>query len=398
MIAFAYSHLIGGGAETLIMRLARNFRKHNHDSKVFCLFASASVKRQYSNNYIEIVELKNWESEEIFKTLSDQDYIFTFSLMDFFMCQSYVKRKKINSKVILYLLHPKVLKLERFSKFKYFQGIFKHLLRKNIYQYIDNGNIIFMDEMCIEWTENFYEKEIEEKQKKIFRLPLEDNILCEEENRTPVRSRNEEFQILTISRSDFPFKGYVKGVIHDVIVLSKKYEKLKLKIISFGPDINKLERWVYEAGINDHVDIELLGEVNYDELNQHYYEADLFIGMGTSLLDAAKYGVISLNALMHTYDFKSTGFFHEFPYLLGAEESNCVNGQGLIEKALLFSDEEYIRYSRESRKLFKENYSIDFFIERFLKQPIATPNCFISPLITIGIKYFQKRRRNIKNP
>ena len=393
MVRFLYSKIIAGGAETLILRLGRHLMKYE-EVQIFCMDISKNMEYQYNQNNIKIKKIDEWNPKRILLNGEPKDVVFTFSLRDFLMCESYVKEKNMKCQVLLYILHPKILRLERLNALKYLKKVTKKYIEKMIFQYIENGNIIFMDEMCIEWTEQFYNRKIKNMKDILFRLPIEDIEWDEEQFQKKIKKTTEDYQILTIARADFPFKAYIKGLIEDFTTLQKKYDSISLKIISYGADIDELKKWIKIAEFAGAKNIELVGETEYDMLEKYYKGTNLYVGMGTTLLDAAKYGVLSMNTLMNTYTLKSTGFFHDYPNLLGAEKDNCRKGLEIMEEAISMSNVEYEKYSRKTRELFKQYYSIEHFINRLLKYSLKTNKCFIPMIYREAIKYLQKIESN----
>lgn len=390
---FIYANIASGGAQTLIMRVGGRLKQKGVDARVVCRDVSDKMREQFVENHIAINKINMWTAENLLADVKEEDTVFTFFLRDFLMCESYVAEKKIGCKVLLYILHPSLLRLEGLKKLKSGRVFVRNYIGKFIYQYIDNGNIIFMDEMCMEWTEQFYHKEIDNPKEKIFRIPMDDIDWKAEKFDLKLEKRKEGCRILTIARADFPFKGYIKGLIEDFSVLQKKYKNLSLKIISYGPGIDALKSWIMTAEQNGAKNIELIGETRYDLLEEYYWQAHLYVGMGTTLLDAAKYGVVSVNALLDTYQLESTGFFHEFPYLAAAEKKNSSPALNLLETAIMLPREEYEKWSEMTRELFQQYYSMDIFMDRILRHQVKKEKHFIPLAVRAGIKLFGLKRR-----
>lgn len=367
MLIFLYKCIVSGGAETLMMRLGRNIEKEGLAVKIFCTQISDQMKKQYEKYMIQIEVMNKWMLDSVVQNLCEGDIVFTFFLRDFMMCKSYAQEKNKHNQIYLYMIQAKALHMERLSKLGIGKYFIRNRLRNTIYRSIDGGEIIFMDEMCVKWVEKFYHKKIKNPKEKIYRLPMEDIPWDECRFLKTMYSRKDNFQILTIARAHFPFKAYMKGLIENFTILKKEYGQIKLMIVSYGADIGEVKKWINEAYKNGASDIELIGEMRYDQLEDFYEKANLYVGMGTTLLDAAKYGVISLNALMYSYELKTTGFFHEFPYLLEAEE-DCQEALEKIREVICYTDNEYEKYARDSRRLAQKNYSIEIFLKRILSQ------------------------------
>lgn len=392
MFLFFYETIVSGGAETLILRLGRSLRERNIKVRVICRSISEKMKEQYEENGIQIIHTELWNPECLMRRISSDDKIFTFSLLEFLMCESYRQEEKKCCQVFLYLLNPKVLRLERLEKFQMGRKLTCRFFSGFIYRYIQNGNVLFMDEMCLSWTEKFYHRKVENPKEKIYRLPMEDALWKEEIFQKTMERRKEEFQILTIARADFPFKAYIKGLIEDFTLLQKEYPHIRLKVVSYGDGITKVEQWIEKAHSQGAYGIELVGETDYDALEQYYRETNLYVGMGTTLLDGAKCGVISLNTLMHSYAIKTTGFFHEYPFLMGAEKEYCQEALEKIRQAVCYSDEIYERYARDSRKLFQEHYSMDSFLNRILSGKYVNVKRGVPFAVRKAVKWAVRRR------
>ncbi|XBG81314.1 hypothetical protein V4S33_11035 [Enterococcus cecorum] len=61
--------------------------------------------------------------------------------------------------------------------------------------------------------------------------------------------------------------------------------KVKLTIISYGPKFDQIKEWINKEHSST-LEILLYGEKTYDELNRFYENTDLYIGMGTTVLEA----------------------------------------------------------------------------------------------------------------
>lgn len=384
MIIFLYRNLSVGGAETLIMRIAKKFKLNGFDTAVVCEAISEVMQKSLEENDIKIEKISGWDFKNILFAMKEEDMVFTFNLKDFCFCENFLKKGKRYCQVILYCVHSEVLKLRRFSIGK---NLVKKFMKPILYKYIENGNIIFMNESVITETEQFYGKEINIKEN-LYRLSIED--IDWNEEYIQKRSCEKTFQILTIARADFPFKGYIKGLIDSFVKLCEKYSNIRLTIISYGSDIQKLQSWLEQVGEKNRKRIVLIGETPYEMLERYYENCDLYVGMGTTILDAAKRGIISINALPYTYDLKTTGFFYDDPYSLGAGIEIPYDAAKLIEKTILFSEDEYNNYRRKTRKVFEKIYLDESFTTRIQERDIKEKKCFIPWSLRVILKLYNR--------
>lgn len=113
--------------------------------------------------------------------------------------------------------------------------------------------------------------------------------------------------ILTVARL-VDMKGYVEGLIG---CLADIYQgtgiPCRLIIVGDGPLREKLERTAAKSCIASR--IEFVGAVPYEVLNEFYRRADIYVGMGTTLLEAASAGIPAVIATAHTSEFTTTGLF-----------------------------------------------------------------------------------------
>ena len=132
-----------------------------------------------------------------------------------------------------------------------------------------------------------------------------------------------------------------------------------LEIVSVGKDQEKLEKKVEECGDGIRDRIKLYGKLNYKELEMLYKRSKVFVGMGTALLDAARYGTISVPVAAYTYDAESKGFFHDDCRRIVVKEGSLEDFKCCIEWVGRLSREEYAFYYDKNIELIRDNYRVD---------------------------------------
>lgn len=364
-----------GGIESMILRMAQYAFK-NH---IKFLFATNDIDSLNETEYYDELKRNNAmiiEHEKIIKTSvsslknhkkyiikkNQRVFILVFDYYEYFIAQK-IKEKNNNIEIFLYIVHPflhtckdiKVPKKNKFAKLTCYK-LYKQLLLK-LYK---NGSLLFMDEDCIKYNEKHFNVKLPKSYSNIIRLPIK----IEKEEKRKLKSS--EFNILSIARHVFPFKGYLIGLLKDFVLLKRKYPKLSLTIIGDGKDKEELVCLLddYEDYIKK--DIHLIGSIPYFNLKRYFEKANIYIGMGTTLLDAAKYSVPSITVYSYTYEFFAVDYFHENPHILGGFQENEENygtvkkqGKDLLEKVVQMSSSEYQNLCKKSYAAVNKNYNID---------------------------------------
>lgn len=261
-----------------------------------------------------------------------------------------------NARLLLYILHPE---MSRCSETKLFNLGYRHLLVKKI---MGNG-LLFMDEQTLCSFENYYGYKVN-AETAILRLGQDIPGTFEFRERD-----RDSFHILSVSRMDFPFKGYVLGLIDSCRELKERYPGLKLTLIGDGPGYDRVLSKVKELELEQ--DINLLKTVPYEELEQYITGSDLCVGMGTSLLDAGKRGKIGIIATANQYMPFSCGFLFDNPdqvaVFAGEKGWNRYRFAELVAKVMDCGDDVFRDWCRKSYEVVKEKYDICNIMEKLVE-------------------------------
>ncbi len=356
-----------GGAETLFLRIGRAYAKRGETVTFVCRDMAAPFEEEVKDAGIGIEKIYYSELKDTVQKFHAGDSVLTSKYVAFCEIEYWRKRFKVDCRVILYILGKEELDPDSrlnssFKDRKVLYPLRKKVYRNTSYRYARNGNIIFMDEETLKCTEKALDYRISGYTGKPFRVPVEFNDPLITDS---VKKREQgTFRLLSITRADFPFKGYLKGLTETYSELNKKYNGLILTVISSGPHYDELETWVNEAK-RDGADIRLIHGAKNSELPGYYRNCDLYVGMGTTLIEAAMQKAPSVVVEKYTYDFQSDHFFNERPEDVGAYTEDLRDGAEYIEKAINMSDEEYDYLAEDSYRKAKEIYSMETFIKRF---------------------------------
>lgn len=200
--------------------------------------------------------------------------------------------------------------------------------------------------------------------------------------------------ILTVARLH-PMKEYVFGLIDALAVLATERHRpgLSLTIIGDGPLLEQLKELTRQRGVQGLV--VFTGEVPPDLLDSYYNQADVFVGMGTTILEASGRGVPSIVAIGHSRKFETHGFFCDTPgYTLGEAASGICPRDGVVFLRQLI-DSEQIREEvshacrRKAVELFSGEISMRLLMEKLRSSKAAVTDV---PLPTRPIRYGRLRR------
>lgn len=193
---------------------------------------------------------------------------------------------------------------------------------------------------------------------------------CKKVLRFPKSNNTKKFTVVTVGRL-IEYKTYNEHLINVLNKITKNNDhNIVLSIYGTGNYIHKLKALAKDANF----EVEFHGNVNYSNLHKVFESADCFVGCGTTLVEAASYGlpcIIGIEGIKQpeTYGFFSstTGYsFHE-PGL----NYSLVSIESCLEKLLNHTPEECRLLSLEHVKRaadFSLDVSYEKMIENFERQ------------------------------
>ncbi len=259
--------------------------------------------------------------------------------------------------LINYMLHVEAFlcqKVERketsLQNYLFYQMVYKY------YRHILGKSTVFiMDSICRKAFENFYQTKIDDNAV----LPLGINI---GEYKKNDHKRSEKFVILTICRYEFPYKGYLLGLIQQFGELCDRYDNLELQIIGWGEGEKRVCHEILQLRDDKQERIKLIGRVDYELLEDYLKEADVYVGMGTTLLDAGKMGIPAIAVDFFTEQSVSDQLLCDNAEVVA--RTHRVMTSELLEQVINYSDEEYEKCCYKTYLTVKERYSLDGVMER----------------------------------
>lgn len=374
-----------GGSVTLIERLCTYLKQINEqvavytnsilNSEIVTKLDNLNIKiRCFNTNYINDLR-KNLEKD----SKNSKVIVLNFLFNNYVNVEIVKAKTNISISNILYCIHPRTFfKASRIPYVipRYFiQSYYKNLINRVI---ID-GQVIFMDQDCIDETKNFYKDSLSATAT-IQALPMICKDLDEDTINSKIYCSYQKRNIITACRAEFPFKGYVFGLIEIYEILYKKYKNLTLSIVCDGAkeNVDKVRSKVFSLDTETRNTIKLYSWMNYQDLKELIKKSYLFVGMGTGVLDSALLYVPSIAVKYDTYDCLSDCAFYENPTSLTSNTECKSNAIKVIDKILALDKDEYSNISRLSFKRAKENYDISTFVK--LLKSKKNYNCELSTI------------------
>lgn len=346
-----------GGTETLILRLLEYYK--NNDHRVILLTVTPIHKSILEDT--NRVEFEHYIYNEINSDFfndnaklsfekTEQPLVITQFLPEFLKCFTILRRSKygVNFKHILYIVHP-------YSTF-FGPKALTFLAKVMIKILLNRKALVFMDEISVETCIEHYGLK-RSLNFKIFRLPILIN-----EN-TDIIKRNKVFNVLAIARFEFPFKGYVLGLINSFAQLSLKYPSSSLTIIGHGKGKIEVDNLLGSLEQTIASKIFVLGEVPYHKINDYVSGCDVYVGMGTTVLDAANNNKITITAVAYQMKNLAVGFFHENYETVGeilVPDVKYPTFDELLETVLTAPDDEFEKMAKKSKEMLRAHYNINF--------------------------------------
>lgn len=367
MIVFYYDTFSVGGAETLIARMAKWFFSKKEKVYILSRFQNGDdkwIKQLLRESCTEFAVNSKFNSISILKYInekneSNDDVI--FFMMSAFPCKEflymlYLSRKM--QKIKFVNLAITTIKEEQ-NCISWCYSIINKMFAPFLQYLIDNNVFIGMvDYQSIEACYN-----VKFKKDVCFFLPMNGADYLQ-----PIQfDENGLFRVLTVARAEFPFKGYMLGLIKCFCDLAKKNRNIALTIVSYGRDVEKL---IKEISMNDKDlkdRIVLKGPIDYNEIENEIKKASVYVGMGTTLLDAAKFGKPCIAVNTYTYNVNNTFLWSNDPSALCADNIKGVSAEKIISLLYNMSQVDYGNVCLDTYEKFNNLYKIDTVMTRIEK-------------------------------
>ncbi len=355
-----YSQLKTGGVETLIIRMANWLVNNGYTVKILL-----SKKAELDGLLDPRVKIKyfGWKyflfnDPFISKLLTKMDFfkgiyvLYSFESNTCWMSTLIHKNLDPKPKFITGVYQPN----EYYSSERKKKVFFPTEISKMIKQVIPKDAVLFMNEANKISVEKNLDLQFKDN---YFPLPIELPRYLVVNDRQP-----KKYKIVSIGRLTY-FKTYNFTLLNTIKKLKQEYP-ITYEIYGYGPLENKIIEKIEELDLQENVFFK--GKLNYKDLRNVFEDAYLFIGMGTSLIEASAYGVPSIIAIFNNYDTTCYGFFYnQNNYNVGEVVSGLeeVSFSEIIKQAIDWDEDEYQTACKKSVQRAKI-FDIDKIMHQFL--------------------------------
>lgn len=357
------------GVAAYYIRMFEWAKNHNYkcvlllreDCKIASIWTEKIKELDISVEYFKLFSLELSQSAYHWSA-NDEKFFITADIH----CYLRLKRMEYNgvftcSKILWYVFHPQTTRI-------YENKILNFPYKKWCLSQLENG-VIFMDLECALDCKKYYKTTFDLP---VIRLgesiPKKDDFVI----RSRMKERKKIFTILTITRFKFPAKGYLLGLIDTFGKLSSKYPDIQLKIIGDGKGKKQVLEKIASLSLDIQQKIEYIGNVPYDNLKEYFKISHIFVGMGTTLLDAAGYALPGIVATAYQTGDLSVGRFSENYDNLGGNiylsNRRCSCFYKEIEKILNMDDEQYYKAEEEAYSTVDKYYNLEVVMPQILEK------------------------------
>lgn len=377
MIGLYYEKIIGsGGAQTLLLRMAQWLRQNNYD---FCVLTYIMDDSNIATQISKVADVtvfskigqSSFQSTIWTKFAQKDDVIITFSFDAHIKVRKILDKGHLKCHNLLYLIHRDGLKClySRRQSHSFTVKLLKKSISLLLKAMAEHHSLIFMDKISWGDTCEYYHLDKFQINPKIICLPMYIRKTAVHNDRASILHRwGQNNNIITVARADFPFKGYVIGLVMEFIAIKKEIHTISLTIITSSKTslITEIEKTlgISEKNLTS-LEIEIYENIDYQELGKYYGQAVLSLGMGTSVLDAANYCVPTLIVKPYTYELKILGYFSDMPDTIAVSENSNIRDERnnkletYVRRISMMNLQEYLNICVKTKDSLDEYYDIN---------------------------------------
>ena len=362
-VIFPYKNMVVGGAELLILNLAKTLKEMQNTPVIVYETADIIIKNEMGKLSLNSIECKNLKKEvKHILRKAETAIIICHFFSEYIMWTDLCRRYK-NAKVVLYCVHFMGMifgrPLSGCIRTKYMKEALK------LIQYgIAHNNIDLMDYETEKYTVEYYGLKL--GMIRVIGIPHD----FDESNlqNIKIKSKSKPFKVITVARAEFPFKGYIITLIDKVYELIKNGYDIELNIISYGMDEAKIKEKINTIPNCYRKKIILYGKTSPKKLKELYKNSHIAVGMGTAMLDAAANGVIGIPVVAGTYECLTSGdFFHQNPRFTILPEDGKDVCNDMIKKVYEMEEEQFCLCSYDSFTFSKKHFSTENIVRNLIE-------------------------------
>lgn len=290
-----------GGIETLILRILSDIASGGAS-----IVVSVSDGPMVSRLPVDIIKFDG--ENEFFSTWNIPKFIISRNLPKDIVFITFNPWSLVNVFIIRFILYFRSdFRISSFYLIPHSRALFfsgnkssKNFIKK-IFLRAPVSSTYFMNDVALSAHENEWAMSL--KEWPVLRLPLSKGSLAWSANDSQI------LNIVSIGRL-VPFKGYNRAAPSIVAALLSAGTRVVWTIWGDGEDQNLIEALIETHGVNGAV--VLRGPLAYEKIEEELRRHDLFIGMGTAMLEAGLVGIPTICALENGSD-EGYGFLPDVP-------------------------------------------------------------------------------------
>lgn len=384
---FVFNDTLGvfGGSQTLIYRMCEWLHEKKIKTVVMCNSADNKEIVSKLENINVVIDCFPPEDYHHTKNMlvsllkEDKDLLVVNFGFDRYMNIECTKAKyHLEFNNIIYDIIPTTFFKGEGVKSKFLKKHAKKVYSSVVLRMLANNAIRTLEDTYITGVRGYYNFTAEEFSPKILRLPMKCKRLDNYEQ--IIKQGFESDLILSAARADFPFKGYLVGLVDQFCEIKKEKPSVRLKIFSDGGDMHILRDKVNAVPEEIRKDISLNSWISYEELYQEMQKAKVYIGMGTTVMDAALNYKPSVVVSFDTMNCLSAGLFTDNPYCTATHGDGYPEATETLRRVLRSSFDEYKKLCIDNFEVVYKNYNIDYVMNDFVNIKTQNQKCLLKPL------------------
>ena len=356
---------ISGGTASLSFRIIMALREKGFDCMYFCRqINDESNYNLFTGNGIDVECIDDYSySKHLLKRCKDgiRYKFLTYSIEENLVVEK-LRDKYCNYNIescLYYVVHHYAFGKKGCSLLEKLISIIKYrILIKLLFS---ARSILFMSELCLENARSVLSLEMSNADDYVYYLPVKINRFTREQ--IQAKKRHTPIVISSITRLEFPFKEYVMGLLD--WFGNNSIGNINLIIVGDGRDRQLFLKKLNSIDVEKRKRIKYYPNIQYDKLSDIFELSDLYVGMGTTLIDAANNLTLALPVNGYTNKIEVSGLLSEnIRELFASGEKKSFDHY--IQQLINMSDAEYINQILIQYELFCKTYDIDNFVNYFL--------------------------------